>query len=74
MSMDETAYLLKSRENALKLLQGIQEYENGLGKEQNLIELEDSKSEKLDLLTKEDYQKQFKEKARANRENRDRRS
>ncbi|MDB4999385.1 MAG: yefM [Mucilaginibacter sp.] len=37
-SMEETFYLLKSPKNALRLLQGIENYEKGLGKERNLIE------------------------------------
>jgi hypothetical protein len=64
MNIDETVYLLKSSENASRLMQGIKDYENGLGKEQSLIESDESKSKKLDLLTKEDYQKEFKKKAK----------
>lgn len=37
-SMEETFYLLKSPKNALRLLQGIENYEKGSGKERNLIE------------------------------------
>ncbi|OOQ58701.1 type II toxin-antitoxin system Phd/YefM family antitoxin [Mucilaginibacter pedocola] len=37
-SMEETFYLLKSPKNALRLLQGIEDYEKGLAKERNLIE------------------------------------
>jgi antitoxin YefM len=37
-SMEETFYLLKSPKNALRLLQGIENYEKGFGKERNLIE------------------------------------
>jgi len=37
-SMEETFYLLKSPKNALRLLQGIEDYEKGLGKERNLME------------------------------------
>jgi antitoxin YefM len=37
-SMEETFYLLKSPKNAARLLQGIEDYEKGLGKERSLIE------------------------------------
>jgi len=37
-SMEETFYLLKSPNNAARLLKGIEDYEKGLGKEQKLIE------------------------------------
>jgi antitoxin YefM len=37
-SMEETFYLLKSPKNALRLLQGIEDYNNGLGKERILSE------------------------------------
>jgi len=37
-SMEETFYLLKSPKNALRLLQGIEDYEKGLAKERSLIE------------------------------------
>jgi antitoxin YefM len=37
-SMEETFYLLKSPKNALRLLQGIEDYNNGLGKEKILSE------------------------------------
>ncbi len=37
-SMEETFYLLKSPKNAARLLQGIDDYEKGLGKERSLIE------------------------------------
>lgn len=37
-SMQETFYLLKSPENALRLLRGIEEYEQGKGEEKNLLE------------------------------------
>jgi len=37
-SMEETFYLLKSPANASRLLQGIEAYEKGLGKERSLIE------------------------------------
>ena len=37
-SMEETFYLLKSPANALRLLNGIEEYKKGLGTERNLIE------------------------------------
>ena len=37
-SMEETFYLLKSPKNAARLMQGIENYEKGLGKERNLIE------------------------------------
>jgi antitoxin YefM len=37
-SMEETFYLLKSPKNAERLLQGIEEYEKGLGQERKLIE------------------------------------
>ena len=37
-SMQETFYLLKSPKNAARLLEGIQEYEQGKTQEKNLIE------------------------------------
>lgn len=37
-SMQETFYLLKSPKNAARLLEGIDEYEKGLGNEKSLIE------------------------------------
>jgi antitoxin YefM len=37
-SMEETFYLLRSPANATRLLQSIDDYKNGLGKERNLIE------------------------------------
>ncbi len=37
-SMEETFYLLKSPANAARLLQSIEDYKNGLGKERSLIE------------------------------------
>jgi antitoxin YefM len=37
-SMQETFYLLRSPNNALRLLKGIEEYERGLGEEKGLIE------------------------------------
>jgi antitoxin YefM len=37
-SMEETFYLLKSPNNASRLLKGIEEYEKGLGTKRNLIE------------------------------------
>jgi antitoxin YefM len=37
-SMEETFYLLKSPNNAARLLKGIEDYEKGLGKEKSLIE------------------------------------
>ncbi len=43
-SMQETFYLLKSPKNALRLLEGIEEYEKGLGKEHKLIENEGTTS------------------------------
>lgn len=40
-SMQETFHLLKSPNNAVRLLKGIAEYEKGLGQERKLIEDED---------------------------------
>lgn len=37
-SMEETFYLLKSPNNATRLLKGIEDYEKGLGQERSLIE------------------------------------
>jgi antitoxin YefM len=37
-SMEETFYLLKSPNNAARLLKSIEDYENGLGQERSLIE------------------------------------
>ncbi len=37
-SMQETFYLLRSPQNALRLLEGIEEYKKGGGSEQDLIE------------------------------------
>ena len=37
-SMQETFYLLKSPNNAARLLKGIEDYEKGSGTERNLIE------------------------------------
>jgi antitoxin YefM len=37
-SMEETVYLLKSPNNAARLLKGIEDYEKGLGVERSLIE------------------------------------
>jgi len=37
-SLEETFYLLKSPNNAARLLKGIEDYEKGMGKERNLIE------------------------------------
>jgi antitoxin YefM len=37
-SMEETFYLLKSPNNAARLLKGIEDYEKGMGKEKSLIE------------------------------------
>ncbi len=37
-SMQETFYLLQSPKNAARLLSGIEEYEQGLGKEKKLID------------------------------------
>lgn len=36
-SLEETFYLLKSPNNAARLLKGIEDYEKGLGKERDLI-------------------------------------
>lgn len=41
-SMQETFHLLKSPNNAARLLKAIEEYEKGLGKERKLIEDEGS--------------------------------
>ncbi|MCD0487671.1 type II toxin-antitoxin system prevent-host-death family antitoxin [Pedobacter sp. MC2016-14] len=37
-AMMETFYLLKSPANAARLMEGIEQYNNGLGKERSLIE------------------------------------
>lgn len=37
-SMQETFYLLKSPENAARLIKGIEEFEKGLGEEKQLLE------------------------------------
>ncbi|MDQ3534285.1 MAG: type II toxin-antitoxin system prevent-host-death family antitoxin [Bacteroidota bacterium] len=37
-SIQETLYLLKSPKNAARLLNGLEEYEKGLGQERNIIE------------------------------------
>jgi len=37
-SMQETFYLIKSPNNATRLLKGLKEYEQGLGQEKKLIE------------------------------------
>jgi len=37
-SMEETFYLLKSPNNAQRLMKGLEDYERGLGKEKKLIE------------------------------------
>jgi len=37
-SMEETFYLLKSPANVSRLLQGIEDYEKGLGQERSLVE------------------------------------
>lgn len=37
-SMQETFYLLRTPKNAMRLMEGIQEYETGKGKERGLIE------------------------------------
>ena len=37
-SMEETFYLLKSPNNAQRLMKGIEAYDQGLGKEKKLIE------------------------------------
>jgi len=37
-SMEETFYLLKSPKNAIRLLQGIEDYKKGFGKERKLAE------------------------------------
>ncbi len=37
-SLQETYYLMKSPKNAARLMEGIQEYEKGKGKEQRLLE------------------------------------
>ncbi|WP_423148999.1 type II toxin-antitoxin system Phd/YefM family antitoxin [Rubrolithibacter danxiaensis] len=37
-SMQETFYLLKNPQNAIRLLRGIEEYEKGAGQERKLIE------------------------------------
>jgi hypothetical protein len=36
-SLDETSYLLKSPNNAARLLKSIEDYENGLGQERTLV-------------------------------------
>ncbi|MBS1524460.1 MAG: hypothetical protein JST19_02360 [Bacteroidetes bacterium] len=64
IDIDETSYLLNSPENGARLLKSIEDYKQGLGKERELIEGEDSNFEKLDSLTKEDYQRPFKVKAK----------
>ena len=61
-SVDETEYLLSSAANADRLIKSIAGYEQGLGKERQLVEDQDSKLEKLDSFTKEDYQNHFKRK------------
>ena len=63
-NIDETSYLLNSSNNAARLMESIAEFERGLGKQRKLIEDQDSKLEKLDSFTKEDYQNHFKLKAR----------
>jgi hypothetical protein len=67
-NVDETSYLLNSPVNAARLMQSIEEYKQGLGEERKLIEDGDSKFEKLNSLTKEDYQNHFKVRAKANKE------
>lgn len=37
-SFDETAYLLNNPANAKRLLKSIEDYDNGLGKQKDLIE------------------------------------
>jgi len=66
-NIDETSYLLNSPANAARLMKSIEEYKQELISERKLIEDGDLKFEALGSLTKENYQNQFKLKAKANK-------